>query len=82
MMFRLKRKNDKCEPNFSLFLTSGQLLNAKKWWTCNFSLYHLYIIQQTGNENIQIYLVDVVILIWYQIPVTNWKEMLSSQRGI
>ena len=23
MMFRLKRKNDKCEPNFSLFLTSG-----------------------------------------------------------
>ena len=30
-----------------------------------------YIIQQTGNENTQIYQVDAVILIQYQILITN-----------
>ena len=30
-----------------------------------------YIIQQTGNENTQTYQVDAVILIQYQILITN-----------
>ena len=37
--------------------------NFQEWLTWNFSLDYPYIIQQTGNENIQTYQVEVVILI-------------------
>ena len=36
--------------------------NSQKWQTCNFSLYHPYIIQQTGNKHTQTYQVEIVIL--------------------
>ena len=40
------------------------------WLTSNFSLKYLNIIQQTGDENIHTYQVEVVISIWHQILVT------------
>ena len=36
---------------------------AQERLTCNFSQYYIYIDIQTGNENTQIYQVEVVILI-------------------
>ena len=39
------------------------LSTPSKWLTCNFSLSDPYNIQQKGNENIQTYQADVVILI-------------------
>ena len=38
-------------------------VNSQKWLTSNFSQQYPYIIQQTGNENTQMYKVKVVILI-------------------
>ena len=38
-------------------------LNSQKWLTYNFLLLYPNIVQQTGNENIQIYQVEVVVLI-------------------
>ena len=35
---------------------------SQTWLICNFSLYHLFIIQQTGNENTQTYQIEVVLL--------------------
>ena len=46
------------------------IINTQKWSTCNFSLYYPYIIQQIGNENIQTYQVEVI-LIWHQILITT-----------
>ena len=43
------------------------------WLTNNFSLQYPCTIQQTGNENIQMYQVEVVILIEHQILVTYSK---------
>ena len=40
-----------------------KLFNSQKWLTWNFFLQYLYIIQQTGNENILTYQVEAVILI-------------------
>ena len=37
----------------------------------NFSLQYPFIIQQTGNENIQTYQVEAAILIWHQVLITN-----------
>ena len=51
--------------------------NSHKWLTHNFSLKYPNIIQQKGNENTQTYQVEVVILIYHQILITN-KEMCSS----
>lgn len=35
--------------------------------TSNFSLKYVYNVPQTGNENTQIYRVEVFVLIWHQI---------------
>ena len=46
---------------------------------CNLSLQYPYIIQQTGNENIQTYQVEVVAMIQHQImriSVTSRGENL------
>ena len=45
--------------------------NSQEWSTWNFSLQYPHIIQQTADENIQTYQVEVVVLIWHQILVTN-----------
>ena len=37
--------------------------DSQKWLTCNFSLKHIYNIQQTGNKNAWTYHFKVVILI-------------------
>ena len=42
-----------------------------KWSTCNLSLQYPFTIQQTGSENIQLYQVEVFILIKHQILATN-----------
>ena len=42
-----------------------------KWLMCDFSLKYLYTIQQTGNEDTQMYQVEVFILILHQILKTN-----------
>ena len=45
-------------------------VNSQKWLTSNFSQQYPCTIQQTGNENTQMYQVKVVILIQRQILVT------------
>ena len=45
--------------------------NSKKWSSWNFSPEYPYIIQETGNVNIQTYHLEVVILILYQILITD-----------
>ena len=51
------------------------------WLTSNFSLKYPFIIQQPSNENTQTYLVEVVILTYDQILVTNLRgEDLGSYR--
>ena len=47
------------------------VLNFQKWSTWIFSLWCPYLTQQTGYKNIQTYQVEVVILVLYQIPLTN-----------
>ena len=37
--------------------------NSQKWFISNFSLQYPFTVQQTGNENTQMYQVEVVILI-------------------
>ena len=46
-------------------------LQGVKGLTGNLSLQYLYITQQTCNENTQTYLVEVFVLILYQILKTN-----------
>ena len=58
-------------------------LSPLKWLTCNFSIHHTldsYIIQKTGNKHTQIYQV-VVILIYHQILIPDFKRMDSSLQG-
>ena len=45
--------------------------NSQKWSTCHFSPEYPYIIQQTSIENTQTYQVQDIILIKYQILITN-----------
>ena len=47
--------------------------NSQKWLTryTLFSLQYPYINQQTGNENTKTYQLEVVVLIWHQVLLTN-----------
>ena len=68
------------EPLFSDLTVSSHLssfnFNSKKWLTCNFSLWYLYVIQDTGDENTQRYQLEVVNLIKYQILKTDFQGNL------
>ena len=55
--------------------------NPQKWLTCSFPLEYPYIIQQTGNENIQTYQVKVFILVWHQILATTPQGNVISYSG-
>ena len=59
-----------------MFLT----LNSQKWSTWNFSPWYPYIIQQTANENIQSYQVEVI-LIQHQILITNLQGNVLQLEG-
>ena len=52
---------------------AGITLNplTSEWLTCNFFSKFQYIIQQIGDEKIQIYQLKGVILIQHQIPLTD-----------
>ena len=53
------------------FLVIYLPFDFQTWLTSNFSLKYPFIIQQPSNENTQTYLVEVVILTYDQILVTN-----------
>ena len=53
------------------FLVIYLPFDFQTWLTSNFSLKYSFIIQQPSNENTQTYLVEVVILTYDQILVTN-----------
>ena len=40
-----------------------------------------YFIQQIGNENTQTYQVEVLILIWHQVLITNLQGNLYQLEG-
>ena len=58
-----KKKQQQKKPNNNIRKIQVKPLNSQKLFKCNFSLQFPSIIQQTGNENTQIYQVEVVILI-------------------
>ena len=63
------------------FLVIYLPFDFQTWLTSNFSLKYPFIIQQPSNENTQTYLVEVVILTYDQILVTNLRgEDLGSYR--
>ena len=52
--------------------------NSWKWLSYNLFLQYPYIIQWIGNENIETYQVEVVILIKHQILIKINKEICSN----
>ena len=55
--------------------------NPQKWSKINFSLQYPCTIHQTGYENTQIYLVEVIILIWHQILTTYLQGNVRQLEG-
>ena len=58
-----------------------QMFNSQKWSTWNFSPWYSYITQQTGNENIQTYHLELVILISCQILMTKLQGNVKQEEG-
>ena len=53
--------------------------NYQKWFPCNFFPWYSAIIQQTDYEHFQAYQVEIVILIWHQILLTNLNRSVWQQ---
>ena len=54
------------------------LLTPRSDWNLTSPFNIQYIMQQTGNENTQTYQVDIVVLIKYQILITNLQGSLQQ----
>lgn len=60
-------KNKIKSPGMTVDKKKVKYLHSHTGSTSNFSLKYVYNVPQTGNENTQIYRVEVFVLIWYQI---------------